>query len=125
MGAAGGQAWEPSLSWSGQRGVPGRGRVQHAGGVGGWGVGARGGARERVRGMCSRLVKLEVRQWVAFRDETKGETHVGSPRKAGWDWLSPRHRAVPPKLQSGRGVPEYEGSVFSVTSTKEVVWHRA
>lgn len=75
--------------------------------------------------MCSRLMKLEVRQWVAFRDERKGETHVGSPRKAGWNWLSPRHHAVPPKLKSGRGVPGHKGSVFSVTNKKEIVCHRA
>lgn len=49
-----GSAWElhgakaraPPLGWSGRRGVPGRGRVQDAGGVGGWGLGARGVPRE-------------------------------------------------------------------------------
>ena len=35
-----------------------RGRVQDAGGVGGWGVGVKGRTRERVRGVCSRLMKL-------------------------------------------------------------------
>lgn len=59
--------------------------------------------------MCSRLVKLEARQWVAFGDERKGETHLRTPREAGWDWAGP----MAPAVARVGGVPEHQRSVFS------------
>lgn len=41
---------------------------------------------EEVFQTCARL---DMRWWVAFRDERKGETCLGSHRGARWDWAGP------------------------------------
>ena len=77
------------------------------------GVGVKSGFRERVREMGFRHMKLKVRQWVAFRDERKGETHLGSPREAGGTGLATQHHAVAPQNSSQvGGVTERKRSLF-------------